>query len=97
MTGRGRLWRWAVAVWVILVAVAGGLTLWLRDAAEPPGPYVWERAGPARPVPSPPEGVGVGVHDAHAGRSRAGTEALHLQLAPGPGSPPVSGSRPVRQ
>ncbi|WP_079055922.1 hypothetical protein [Streptomyces caeruleatus] len=45
-----------MAVWVVLVAVAGGLTLWLRDAAEPRGPYVWERAGPTTAVPSPPEG-----------------------------------------
>lgn len=51
MTGRRRSWRWAVAVWVILVAVAGGLTLWLRDAAEPPGPYLWQQASPTPTLP----------------------------------------------
>lgn len=52
MTGRRRLWRWAVVVWVVLVAVAGGLTLWLQDSAEPRR-YRWEEAGP---TPSLPEG-----------------------------------------
>jgi hypothetical protein len=51
--GRRRVWRWAVVVWLVAVAVAGGLTLWLRDAAEPPGPYRWQEASP---TPSPPEG-----------------------------------------
>lgn len=45
MTGRRRLWRLIVAVWVILVAVAGGLTLWLRDSVEPRR-YGWEEADP---------------------------------------------------
>ncbi|MBW8736072.1 MAG: hypothetical protein JF621_02680 [Streptomyces turgidiscabies] len=33
-----RAWRRAVFVWVIAVAVGGGLTLWLRDSAQPPEP-----------------------------------------------------------
>lgn len=53
MTGRRRLWRWVVGAWVIVVAVAGGATLWLEDAAEPPGPYRWEEASP---TPSLPQG-----------------------------------------
>lgn len=48
MRARRRLWRWVVAVWVILVAVAGGLTLWLQDSAEPRR-YGWEET---RPTPS---------------------------------------------
>ncbi|WP_406197374.1 MULTISPECIES: hypothetical protein [unclassified Streptomyces] len=42
-----------MAAWVVLVAVAGGLTLWLQDSAEPPGPYGREEAGP---TPTLPEG-----------------------------------------
>ncbi|MFJ8534638.1 hypothetical protein [Streptomyces sp. NPDC093591] len=53
MSGRRRLWRWVGVVWVIVVAVAGGATLWLRDAAESPGPYGWEEASP---TPSTPKG-----------------------------------------
>ncbi|MER5939116.1 hypothetical protein ABT121_17535 [Streptomyces sp. NPDC001928] len=53
MTGRRRLWQWVVVVWVILVAVAGGVTWWLEDSSEPPGPYRWENADP---TPSLPEG-----------------------------------------
>ncbi|GHG96771.1 hypothetical protein [Streptomyces lanatus] len=53
MSGRRRLWLWAVAVWVMLVAVAGGATLWLRDSAEPPGPYRWEYASPRPSLPEP--------------------------------------------
>lgn len=52
MTARRRSWRWVVAVWVILVTVAGGLTLWLQDSAEPRR-YGWEEADPS---PSLPEG-----------------------------------------
>ncbi|MFI6012021.1 hypothetical protein ACIBAG_24930 [Streptomyces sp. NPDC051243] len=55
LTGRHRLWRWVVAAWVIVVAAAGGATLWLQDAAEPPGPYRWEEASP---TPSLPQEVG---------------------------------------
>ncbi|MFE5187086.1 hypothetical protein [Streptomyces sp. NPDC056628] len=52
MTERShRTWRWIVAAWLVLVAVAGGVTLWLRDAAEPPGPYVWENATSPSPPP----------------------------------------------
>lgn len=53
MTGRRRSWRWVLLVWAALVVVAGGLTLWLQDSAEPPGPYGWERESP---TPSLPEG-----------------------------------------
>ena len=53
MTGLSRrnAWRWAVAVWTALVVVAGGLTLWLQDSAEPPPPRGWENANPG---PTPP-------------------------------------------
>lgn len=44
---RRRAWRWAVVVWMIAVAVAGGLTLWLQDAAEPRPPAGWESADPS--------------------------------------------------
>ncbi|MEU8846043.1 hypothetical protein AB0C70_07340 [Streptomyces sp. NPDC048564] len=53
MTGRRRSWRWVVTVWVIAVVVAGALTLWLQDSAQPPGPNRWENADPS---PSLPEG-----------------------------------------
>ncbi|MEU0411017.1 hypothetical protein ABZ307_24815 [Streptomyces griseorubiginosus] len=39
-------WRVALVVWAVLLVVAGGLTLWLQDSAEPRGPYGWERASP---------------------------------------------------
>jgi hypothetical protein len=44
-----------VAVWVAAVVVGGGLTLWLQDSLEPPGPYRWENAE-ISPTPSLPEG-----------------------------------------
>ncbi|MFJ7074825.1 hypothetical protein [Streptomyces sp. NPDC098781] len=53
MTGRRRLWRRVAAAWLGVVVVAGGLTLWLRDSAEPPEPHVREEASP---TPSLPEG-----------------------------------------
>lgn len=53
MTRRPRLWRWVLIVWVVVVAVGGGLTWWLQDSAEPGGPYGWEEASP---TPSLPEG-----------------------------------------
>ncbi|WP_031479514.1 hypothetical protein [Streptomyces bicolor] len=55
LTGRRRSWRWVVVAWVIVVAVAGGATLWLQDAAEPLAPYRWEEASA---TPSPPEELG---------------------------------------
>ncbi len=51
MSAGRRLWRWALLVWVALVVVAGGLTLWLQDSAEPPGPYSWEENTPTPAVP----------------------------------------------
>ncbi|WP_371669183.1 hypothetical protein OG985_16865 [Streptomyces sp. NBC_00289] len=33
---RRRMWRWALVVWAVTVAVGGGLTLWLQDSTEPP-------------------------------------------------------------
>ncbi|MFF4030279.1 hypothetical protein ACFYZ2_10965 [Streptomyces sviceus] len=51
MSGRRRVWAWAVAVWAALVVVAGGLTLWLQDSTEPPGPYGWEESRPTRRLP----------------------------------------------
>ncbi|MEU9169886.1 hypothetical protein AB0D34_19110 [Streptomyces sp. NPDC048420] len=53
VTGRRRLWRRTLLLWAALVVVAGGLTLWLQDSAEPPGPYGWEESSP---TPSLPEG-----------------------------------------
>lgn len=53
MSGRRRPWLWAVAVWAALVVVAGGLTLWLQDSAEPPGPYGWEESSPTPELPCP--------------------------------------------
>ena len=53
MSGRRRAWAWAVAVWTALVVVAGVLTLWLQDSAEPTGPYRWEESSP---TPALPEG-----------------------------------------
>ena len=51
MRGRRRLWRWALLVWAALVVVGGGLTLWLQDSAEPPGPYSWEESSPTPELP----------------------------------------------
>ena len=51
--GRRRLWRWVLLVWAAVVVVGGGLTLWLQDSAEPPGPYGRQEASPS---PSLPEG-----------------------------------------
>jgi hypothetical protein len=50
--GRRRIWRWAVAVWAVMVAVAGRLTLWPQDSAQPRGPYSWDSTA----NPSLPEG-----------------------------------------
>ncbi|MFC8424394.1 hypothetical protein ACFUN7_26535 [Streptomyces sp. NPDC057236] len=70
--GRRRaLWRWGVGAWTAAVIVGGGLTLWLRDAAEPPPPIGWEdaRPGPTPGLPSdwrtrcPPTGIPPGVED----------------------------------
>ncbi|WP_234354795.1 hypothetical protein [Streptomyces sp. NRRL WC-3618] len=44
-------WRRAVLVWVIAVAVGGGLTLWLRDSAEPPEPSGRHRTDDGDPAP----------------------------------------------
>lgn len=54
-------------VWAVTAAAGGGLTLWLQDSAETPGPYGWEEATPVSqdpeavcPVPTPlPPGGGV--------------------------------------
>lgn len=53
MTRRPRLWRWVVIVWVVVVAVGGGLTWLLQNSAGSSGPYGREGA---RPTPSLPEG-----------------------------------------
>ena len=50
---RRRVWRWAVAVWAVAVAVGGLLTLWLQDSTEPRPPARWENADPS---PSPSAG-----------------------------------------
>ncbi|MEU2913272.1 hypothetical protein ACWCQ0_12640 [Streptomyces massasporeus] len=53
---RRTVWRLVVVVWALIVAVAGGLTLWMQDSTEPRGPYVWERTDPgdARHLPPCP-------------------------------------------
>ncbi|MGW3985963.1 hypothetical protein [Streptomyces sp. NPDC004830] len=51
---RRRARRAVVIVWVLLVAAAGGLTLWMRDSAEPAGPYVWQNAEPGETYDLPP-------------------------------------------
>ncbi|MFF6810379.1 hypothetical protein ACFZAG_10885 [Streptomyces sp. NPDC012403] len=50
----GAVWRWGVGIWTAVVIVGGGLTLWLRDTAEPPPPAGWERTDPS-PTPDLPE------------------------------------------
>lgn len=51
---RRRVWRWAVVVWALAVAVAGCLTLWMQDSTDPGGPYVWEQADPDETFDPPP-------------------------------------------
>jgi hypothetical protein len=51
---RRRVWRRVVIVWVLVVVVAGGLTLWMQDSTQPRGPYVWENANPDETPDLPP-------------------------------------------
>ncbi|WP_298560719.1 hypothetical protein [Streptomyces luteogriseus] len=51
---RRTVWRLVLVVWALAVAVAGGLTLWMQDATEPRGPYVWERTDPGKAQDLPP-------------------------------------------
>ncbi|MFJ7292287.1 hypothetical protein [Streptomyces collinus] len=51
---RRTMWRGVVIGWVLLVAVTGGLTLWMQDSTEPAGPYVWEQTNPDEPPDLPP-------------------------------------------
>ncbi|MFB6844485.1 hypothetical protein ACFCXS_06400 [Streptomyces sp. NPDC056373] len=51
---RRRMWRRVMVGWALLVAVAGGLTLWMQDSPEPRGPYVWQRTDPDEPPDLPP-------------------------------------------
>jgi hypothetical protein len=46
--------RLVVVVWVLAVAVAGGLTLWMQDSTKPRGPYVWEWTDPGEAQDLPP-------------------------------------------
>jgi hypothetical protein len=48
--------RLVVVVWVLAVAVAGGLTLWMQDSTKPRVPYVRERTdlGEAQDLPPCP-------------------------------------------
>ena len=46
-----RAWRRAVLVWMVAVAVGGGLTVWLRDSAEPPETPGWYRTDDNAPAP----------------------------------------------
>lgn len=54
MTRRPRWWRGVVIAWAVLVVVGGGLTWWLQDSTEPPGPVGQE--GESSPMPGLPEG-----------------------------------------
>ncbi|MET9523879.1 hypothetical protein [Streptomyces coeruleorubidus] len=61
---RRRVWRRVVIVWVLVVAVAGGLTLWMQDSTQPRGPYVWQQTNPDEtpdlpPCPTPEHGGAV--------------------------------------
>ncbi|CAL9556619.1 hypothetical protein [Streptomyces sp. enrichment culture] len=47
-----RLWRRIVLCWVVLVAVAGGLTLWLQDSVQPPPQTRWEESRTPAPLPT---------------------------------------------
>ncbi|MFD8226679.1 hypothetical protein ACFV16_21200 [Streptomyces massasporeus] len=51
---RRTVWRLVTIVWVLAVAVAGGLTLWMQDSTEPAGPYRWERTEPGDAQHLPP-------------------------------------------
>ncbi|WP_327697620.1 hypothetical protein [Streptomyces sp. NBC_00459] len=44
-------WRRAVLVWVLAVAVGGGLTVWLRDSAEPSATHGRYGTGEDDPAP----------------------------------------------
>ncbi|MFI9151908.1 hypothetical protein [Streptomyces sp. NPDC053367] len=46
-----RPWRRAVLCWAVLVVVAGGLTLWLQDSAQPPPDARWEEYRTPAAVP----------------------------------------------
>ncbi|MDG9716582.1 hypothetical protein [Streptomyces sp. DH24] len=51
--GRRRaVWRRAVTVWAVAVAVGGGLTLWLQDTTAPQDRHGWQRS---EPEPAPPD------------------------------------------
>ncbi|MFG2511988.1 hypothetical protein [Streptomyces sp. NPDC048584] len=45
--------RRAVGIWLAVVIVGGGLTLWLGDETEPAPPAVWERTDPRPAAPLP--------------------------------------------
>ncbi|GAA2288238.1 hypothetical protein GCM10010234_30640 [Streptomyces hawaiiensis] len=51
---RRTVWRRVMIGWALLVAVAGGLTLWMRDSTEPRGPYVWQQTDPGGTPDLPP-------------------------------------------
>ncbi|MGW0990214.1 hypothetical protein ACWD46_29170 [Streptomyces sp. NPDC002486] len=51
---RRTVWRRVVIGWALLVAAAGGLTLWMQDSTEPRGPYIWQQADPDEPPDLPP-------------------------------------------
>lgn len=60
VTGCCRLWRRGVTVWLILVAVACGLTLWWQDSVEPQR-HGWEQTGPTPSLPGGWESACAGV------------------------------------
>lgn len=51
---RRRVQRAVVIMWMLLVAAAGALTVWMRDSAEPGGPYVWQNTEPGETYDLPP-------------------------------------------
>jgi hypothetical protein len=68
VTGRRRLWQWAVTAWLILVAAAGGLTLWWQDPSDPQR-YRWEETGPTPPLPQGWESACAGATPDERGRA----------------------------
>lgn len=47
--GGRTVWRWAVVVWLVVIAVAGGLT-WRWQGSTEPQRYGWEDSAPTPSV-----------------------------------------------
>ncbi|MEU1021599.1 hypothetical protein ABZ366_05725 [Streptomyces sp. NPDC005904] len=66
--GHHTLWRWAVALWLVIVAVAGGLTLWWDESTEPRR-YGWEEPGPTPSLPQEWQSPCAGATPDESGRA----------------------------